>query len=129
MAAFLQRLCSTKVFPLSWTFLIIVLLCLPGSAIPGSGFFAIEGLDKVVHIILFGGLVLFWGIYIRQRYNKPWAKMILWIALLSIGLGIFLEYIQLYFVSNRSFDSRDIIADTIGSLIVFIFFLFSNINK
>jgi hypothetical protein len=121
MKAFFTKLYSSKLFPLSWTLLTITLLCLPGSAIPGAGIFTIKDLDKIVHFILFGGIVLLWGLYVRKTY--PYAerfKMISLAALFSIVLGIALEYVQLYFIPGRSFDLYDISADTAGAVIIFI---------
>ncbi|MCW3116545.1 MAG: VanZ family protein [Chitinophagaceae bacterium] len=38
------------------------------------------------------------------------------IALGSSVYGIIMEYVQKYFIPNRSFDIVDILADTIGSI-------------
>ena len=43
-------------------------------------------------------------------------QLLLWIALGSSVYGIIMEYIQKYFIPNRSFDLVDILADTIGSI-------------
>src|SRR5581483_6923487 len=120
MKAF-AKFCSGKLFPFSWTLLTIILLCLPGSVIPGAGIFAINGLDKIVHFILFGGIVLLWGLYIRKTYPPAeWFKRILMAALFSIALGIALEYVQRYFIPNRTFDLKVIVADAIGAMTLFI---------
>jgi hypothetical protein len=117
---FLYKLCKTRLFPASWTILVIVLLCLPGSAIPNQGpIFSLPNLDKAVHICLFGGIVLFWGLYFRQQSGAA-RQQSLWLiftAFISIALGIGLEFIQLNFIPNRSFDLWDIAADTTGSLL------------
>ena len=67
-----RKLTSSLSIPLGWTVLTIVLLCLPGSAFPGGGFFNIPHLDKVIHVILFGGVTIFWCLYFMQkrRYTK-----------------------------------------------------------
>ena len=98
----------------------IALLCIPGSAIPGDGrFFDIPHFDKIVHVALFGGIVLFWGGYYAFRPNRPagWQRLVLLWTLLSIGLGIVLEYVQFYFIPQRSFDRGDIVADAGGAII------------
>lgn len=126
MISFFQRLCSKPGFPISWTLLTIALLCLPGSSIPGNGLFSIPHLDKVVHVILFGGIVLFWGGYyaFRAQATSGWRKKaILW-TVLSITLGIVLEFVQFNFIPLRSFDRGDIVADAAGSIAASLFLLF-----
>ncbi len=124
MLSLIQRLSSRKLFPISWTILTIGLLCIPGSALPGNGsFFNIPHFDKVVHVGLFGGIVLFWGGYYAFGSAQPanWRKLtILW-TVLSIALGIVLEYVQFYFIPLRSFDRGDIVADTAGAIIALVF--------
>ena len=61
LLALFRRIVSYKFFPLSWTIFTIILLCIPGSIVPGDGFFGMENLDKIVHVVLFAMNVLFWG--------------------------------------------------------------------
>ena len=100
---------------ITWTFIMVVLLCLPGSTLPAIGLFGIKHLDKGVHIFLYAIFVLLWYYYWKLNATK---KNILQktIILFCIGttFGVVMEYIQLYFVPNRSFDVGDIWADTIG---------------
>ncbi|HEU4633305.1 MAG TPA: VanZ family protein [Flavisolibacter sp.] len=115
MLAFLQKLNSKTWFPLAWTALTVILLCLPGSDIPGTGFFSVEGLDKVAHVILFGGIVLFWVFFLRQNPASQLPKQVFWAVLLTTILGIGLEFLQRYAIPNRSFDVWDICADFGGA--------------
>jgi VanZ family protein len=119
MVALIQRILSYRIFPLAWTLLIIILLSIPGSYVPGNGLFGIQHFDKVVHIILFGFNVLFWGFYYwsRQLAKLRIKKIVIIITLLTIILGIAMEYVQLYFIPNRSFDGWDIVADIAGAVI------------
>ncbi len=119
MLVLIQRILSYRIFPLIWTFLIIILLCIPGSYVPGAGLFGIKNLDKIIHVILFGCNVLFWGgYYWSKQFAKPrMKKTVIIITGLTIIFGIAMEYIQLYFVPNRSFDGGDIIADIVGAII------------
>lgn len=116
MLAMIRRIFSYKFLPVSWTLFTIILLCLPGSMVPGAGIFAIKNLDKIVHAILFGTNVLFWGWHFEIIYRE--SNRLKWIFLgdmvIIILLGVILEYIQLYFVPNRSFDINDIVADCVG---------------
>ena len=119
MMRLIKKLSSWRIVPAGWTLLTIVLLCLPGSAIPSSGVFSIEGIDKVVHITLFGGIVLLWGfnLYFRREQIQKWRKTVLLLAVFSIALGIGLEFLQRDYIPNRSFDGYDIIADSIGAVV------------
>jgi hypothetical protein len=127
MRSFFQKLCSRKALPVIWTLLTIVLLCLPGSDIPGGPtMFEIPYFDKYVHVILFGGITLFWGGYyaFRLQATPAWRKVVLWMAVLSAVLGIVLEFVQLYWIPDRSFDVFDIMADSTGALLAALFLLF-----
>lgn len=127
MIKLVQGLCKRSLFPLIWTFVTLILLCLPGNAIPGIGLFGIKHLDKVAHIILFGGFVLFWGVFywFRKTNEKSWFGSLFLISLISIAIGIIMEYVQRNFIPNRSFDVGDIWADVAGSLFVALLLLTS----
>ena len=38
-------------------------------------------------------------------------------AIVCIAYGVAMEFVQKYFIPNRSFDIGDIMADTVGSLL------------
>lgn len=121
MMAFFRRMARKKFIPSLWTVITIALLCLPGSALPSGGLFNIPQLDKVAHIILFGGIVLLWGLHFTQTStgSKP-ARSWAWLVVGNIVLGVILEFIQRDYIPNRSFDVGDILADAAGSVLVFI---------
>ena len=118
MLAMFRRLISYKFFPLSWTLFTILLLCLPGSMVPGTGIFGLKDLDKIVHVMLFGMNVLFWGWHYETSPRNTTELRIIFIAAtaIMITLGIVMEYVQMYFIPNRTFDNGDIVADTIGAI-------------
>jgi hypothetical protein len=127
MRPLFQKLFSKKVIPVFWTLLTIGLLCLPGSTIPGDGLvLEIPHLDKIVHVVLFGGIVLFWSVYYAHRPGpgRRWRKLVIILAILSTALGIVLEYVQFYFIPQRSFDRFDIVADASGALAAMLYLLF-----
>jgi VanZ family protein len=128
MMRFIKRLCTWKLLPVSWTLLTIFLLCLPGSSIPSEGMF--DGIDKVAHVILFGGIVFFWAfhLYFRRLSALKWRKTIVLLTCFSIALGIVLEFLQLYCIPNRSFDRMDIIADSAGALAAGLFHLLNKVR-
>ena len=120
MVSLIKRLSGSKIFPIIWTLLTIGLLCLPGKVIPGLGLFGIKHLDKLAHIVLFGGFVLLWGLYSwqRKKLRFDWLFALGGITIISIALGITMEYVQVNFIPNRSFDIWDIWADVVGSVLV-----------
>ncbi|HUR11536.1 MAG TPA: VanZ family protein [Flavitalea sp.] len=117
----IRKLTRTKFLPVCWTLLTIVLLCLPGSALPGGGLFNIPQLDKVAHLILFGGIALLWIYQFRHQGKATFPKMLMTVVALTILLGIIMEFVQLNYIPNRSFDVGDIIADAAGAIIIGIF--------
>lgn len=128
MKAFTRKLTSSILAPIGWTLLTIILLCLPGSAFPSKGLFNLDipHLDKIIHVILFGGIILFWCLYLLQKkeWSTGWRQIVVVVALLTIGLGVCLEYIQFNFIPNRSFDKGDILANSLSTIVFGIFFYF-----
>ena len=130
MMRLVKKLCTWKLIPAAWTIVTIILLCLPGSAIPSAGVFATEGIDKVVHTILFGGIVLLCGfnLYYRRNEKQKWRQIIVGLTLFSVGLGIGLEFLQRDYIPNRSFDEYDILADSTGAIIAALYHLFVKVK-
>ena len=118
MLALFRRMISYKFFPLSFTLFTILLMCLPGSMVPGTGIFALKNLDKFVHVMLFGMNVLFWGWHYASTARDIANLRSIFVAAtgVMITLGIVMEYVQMYFIPNRSFDVYDIVADVIGAV-------------
>ncbi|WP_018630305.1 VanZ family protein [Niabella aurantiaca] len=97
----------------------IVLLTLPGSAFPQEDIFSKIYFDKWIHIGMFSILVLLWNFWLMkkrgagQRLYTPFVM----ISITALAYGILMEYIQKWYISNRSFDTGDIIADGTGAII------------
>ena len=109
--------------PILFFIITFILLVLPGNKFPTSKFFAIEGLDKFVHTLLF--FILTW-LFCRPfiAAKLPLAQKRKWflsIAILAIIYGVIMEFVQLYFVPYRSFELADIFVDTLGSLAAYFF--------
>jgi drug/metabolite transporter (DMT)-like permease len=117
----LKSLFKKWVIPVTWTLIIQVLLCLPGSAFPKSDLFDIPHLDKIVHIILFGGFVGSWCYYLfLKNISASRLKSLFFIVfLIAMANGIILEFIQRDYIPNRSFEEGDIIADIIAAGIAY----------
>lgn len=124
MPAFLRRILGYIYLPIAWTILTIILLCLPGSTIPGIGLFNVPNLDKLVHFMLFGAMVFFWSYYHLQHASfSRWTNLVFIYSMATVVLGICLEFVQLYFIPNRGFDLWDIVANGLGSCVTAFFIL------
>ena len=108
-----------SVFASLWLILVTVLLTLPGSAFPKENWLDQLWMDKWIHIFLFAVLVFLWTMAVGKKNPTAYRMRILLIVLGVSGLtyGTGMEFIQQYFVENRSFDGGDILADGAGSLL------------
>jgi VanZ family protein len=108
---------------IAWFFLVLILICLPGSQFPKK----IDWLeniyfDKWVHAGLFGmlGLLFMWPI---TKSNLSYTSKINWCIKITLAIiiwGLTTEYIQKYFIPFRSFDWMDWLADNIGVCVAFL---------
>jgi VanZ family protein len=107
-----------------WFIITLVLLSWPGSSFPKESAFHIPHLDKIVHVGLFAVLVfLFFRPFLKRNIASKKKKQILfWIAIAGLTYGIVMEFVQKFWIPNRSFDVYDILADGIGCFLPFIFF-------
>lgn len=111
-----------------WLTVSIVLLVIPGSDIPQAPFFEIIYFDKWVHIGMFGLLMLLWCFpFLKEGLRAK--NLFIIIGICVITYGVLMEFIQRYFVKDRSFDVTDIIADTAGVLIVWFWLTYKLKNQ
>lgn len=106
---------------ISWFILSIILLTLPGSAVPSYPWLATIHADKWVHIGLFGMLCFLSMLPLRvssytDQQRKKW---FLFIMLGGILYGILMEFVQENWIINRSFEYGDILADTAGCVLAY----------
>jgi VanZ family protein len=115
----------------AWLFVLTLLLVLPGSSFPHENWFSAIYLDKCIHIFLFAVLVILWVNALQKKYpNKNSYLMAgIIICLAAISYGITMEFVQKYWVPNRSFELYDIIADAAGSVIGYLFSMSRYIKK
>jgi VanZ family protein len=102
-----------------WFLISVVLLTLPGSAFPKETWLdKIPLFDKMVHVGMFGILVTLWCLtwykFPGNAHVKNWRKLFIQIAIVGLCYGIVMEFVQHYYVANRSFEGADIIADAVG---------------
>lgn len=111
---------STRTFfilAFCWFLVCTILLCLPGSAFPKETWLNKIWFDKWVHIGIFSVMTFLWSVALVKKNGWPLQRTCLLIALCAITYGVTIEFVQKYFIPNRSFDVFDIMADTIGSLL------------
>ena len=106
-----------------WFVISFILFTIPPSQLPDEGIFKIPQQDKFIHITIFFLLVyLFCRPFKLTGFPKKeitsWFIRIAWYGL---AYGISVEFIQKYFVPNRSYDVWDILADAIGCLIGYLY--------
>jgi VanZ family protein len=108
---------------IGWFFLVLILICLPGSEFPKTDDW-LEKIyfDKWVHIGLFSIFAFLW---MRPFVNFTLSKQntlqtISKIALAVSVWGLTTEFIQKYFIPQRNFDLWDWAADSAGALLAFI---------
>lgn len=104
---------------ITWMIICTILLTLPGSSFPNKGWMGNLQLDKWVHIFLFSimAFLLCWAIFkINKKSARQNRQYFIVAGLICIGYGIAMEYVQKYYVPNRSFDNGDIIADAVGAV-------------
>lgn len=100
-----------------WTSIIIFLLCMPGSQVPktAGSFKFPPGTDMAVHVVLFAVLHVLWARSFQRGFIS--SKYSIRIGSFIVAFGIVMEFIQYFFVPNRSFEWEDIVADIVGVVI------------
>ena len=108
---------------LFWLVISTFLLVLPGSALPKNDWLGKLWFDKWIHVGLFAIMVFLWCWSMTRFETDPVnrKKGFLFIAILCLVYGIGMEFVQKYFVVNRSFDEGDILADAGGCIAGWLF--------
>ena len=102
-----------KSVAVAWFIIMCILFFLPGSDLPQANWLDAIYFDKWVHIGLFAVLIFLW----RSSFDLDFDHYN-WILLLSALLyGLSVEFIQKYWIPNRSFDLFDLLADMTGSIL------------
>ena len=108
---------------IAWYFLILVLISLPGSKIPEVESWLNDiYFDKWIHAGLFGVLVFLFIYPVYKKMILPLHVKKIWaikIAIAAVIWGITTEFIQKFFIPDRSFDIYDLAADTTGILVAY----------
>lgn len=120
----MEKISFRKFLPgIAWFLVIMILTCLPGSDLPKVGWLEKIHFDKLVHIGMFAVLVFLFSFpyFKSQPHSAKKIHYFLVIAIIASLWGLAIEFIQKYFVVGRSFDLLDWAADSLGSLISFLY--------
>jgi hypothetical protein len=107
------KLFRYRTVAITWLLIMSVLFFLPGSALPKENWLDLIYFDKIVHIGLFAVLIFLWRSSFILDFNN-YNLLLLFLALLY---GLLVEFIQLMWVPNRSFDLYDVLSDMTGSVL------------
>jgi VanZ family protein len=121
----LQKLLSKNSTARLWTLFILILMAIPGNMLPKEEKTFIPNLDKLVHATLFGSFVFLWSIYYatrKERNNNSNSRFVL-ILIIACLYGVATELMQKYLIPNRDYDIFDIMADSIGAVLGYLFVL------
>ena len=100
-----------------WAIIIFILLLIPKKNFDNPKFHVIENLDKIIHFFIFAvcNFLLF-----KASYSKLTAIKRLKYTFLIILYGIILECFQEIPFIKRSFDIKDILANALGAITVWL---------
>ena len=103
---------------IAWFIIVLILICLPGKELPGKSWLDELYVDKWVHVIMFAGIFIGFAWPYRGLSISPSVKKSYYIRLMlaTIIWGLATEFIQKFFISGRSFDLFDWLADSAGAV-------------
>ena len=102
---------------LVWGGLVLLVLGMPGSAIPRTLYPAIKHIDKLIHIILFtvAGFLLARGFFHQDTATRWHRHHGAWAFLLGSVYGGLTEWLQHILFSGRHGSLLDMLADVAGT--------------
>ena len=101
-----------RALAIGWTVLVIGLHAIPRRTLETVGVGALSqtsGPDKLVHVVLFDALGVFWLLAVPRR---PWA-----VLLACLAFGVVMELMQSALIPGRTGSVEDFAADAIGVLV------------
>lgn len=110
---------------IAWFFLTLIAISIPGKELPKFGpWFEQISFDKLIHTFLFGMLAALWMLPVAfssvpVQCKKHW---FIKVAIATALWGLAAELIQKYFIPMRSYDMVDLLANSLGAIIAFIYF-------
>lgn len=108
---------------IAYTLTLVIMSLITISGVPslGSSFD-----DKIYHIVAYFGLAFLWVLYIKPFKTK---RSLFIVFFAAVFLGFILELLQYLLNSNRTYDTYDLIANSIGAVFGTLFASKINIFK
>jgi len=108
-------------YAIAWSFLILILLCIPSRGMSDQ-FFSFLHLDKIVHFSLFGIFSYLWrNVALKSGHSNNFYAHFIFLA--GSLYGIVLEFVQTLPFIARSFDYLDMVANSIGCGLIYVFLI------
>ena len=106
-----------KRYPLTWL-VILTIFYLSFFKPPQTDMETIPGIDKLVHLCMYGGLcTLLWIEYLRTHRSIHRWKILIGAIILPIALSGIIELLQSYCTEHRGGDWMDFAANSLGVLL------------
>lgn len=102
-----------------WTIIVTVLCLVDLSKVNTQNSISIPNLDKIVHLVFYTLMTFLWGISLLKPSSSIFPKSVALIASCII-FGIIIEILQGFGGFNRSFEWKDILANTTGVFLGYI---------
>lgn len=74
--------------------------------------------DKVLHFLMYGILAFLWIITFTHKFRLKRIYAIVWAGIIAVIFGIIIEVLQGTVTNTRVTDQNDIIANTLGVILV-----------
>lgn len=107
-------------YALLWALFILIACGAPGAAFEQLQLKDLFSYDKPIHAILFGTQA--WLIIRAQKTPGNFIQVITIACALSAAYGILIEILQKFYFEGRSYDYFDMIANTLGCIVVWVWF-------
>lgn len=89
---------------------------------PTFSFNSIKHLDKIIHLVMYGGFCsVLWFEYFLTHTEANVKKMILWIVVAPLLFSAVVEFAQSYFTNYRGGEFADFIFNSIGVVFAALF--------
>jgi VanZ family protein len=105
--------------------LAVLYLTLVPKPLPDNDLKLFEGADKVVHAIMFFGVMICMAFDYTRKRSHVSATPLIGFCIIAIAFGGAIEYIQDWMGLGRSKDIYDFVADSIGAVIALVVSLIS----
>lgn len=103
-----------------WSIAILVLSFMPGKSFPAVSWMDWLKLDKWIHAFLYFLLFLLIYIPVNERKKPNHQPIVIAGGLYCLFLGLFTEFIQGFFLSDRSGDLQDMAANAFGVVLAIV---------